>query len=336
MPVTVLVIVCSALLVESRPLVFSSPLRTLTLPDVPRGPSHRERFLKRFAAGAASESRCRRKIAGKEKDQRDREENDENDGTEFEASDVFDLDEEDQQQSVAYDGDVEQSNWAEMSKEKEDIYQSKKRAKVAQAFDDGFASVVKDEDVPTASPKSDNEYQFVGVVKNGDKVKWYARKKPKSADWSVRVVRPDGAAVVRDRFIRGDVDLYAKYVNKGVVVEQPTEEEEGAGNPKLVPKIETEYSLKKRSWKTLWNFSPKAFFTDRSGSYWRQRRLKPGLYTDGDGIYESTYHYGEGRNGMRRLEGSFGNLNEYMKSTNVTQEEMVERLSKPPDLVLEY
>lgn len=164
--------------------------------------------------------------------------------------------------------------------------------KIGDAFEEGFqaeeARLMEAEQKKIArtskSPKSNNEYQFVGVVQPQDKqVKWYARPKPKNSSWSVRVVNVDKAAILRDMFVRGKVDIYGEYQNKGLdaatiasasaKTKKSSENEEEVSK---VPLIQAEYTVKERSWKTLWNFSPKAFFTDRSGNYWRQRRLTPG------------------------------------------------------------
>ena len=88
--------------------------------------------------------------------------------------------------------------------------------------------------------------------------------------------------------------------------------------------------------RTLWNFSPKAFFTDRSEMYWRQRRLTPGVYTDGENVYETIYHYGEGRNGMKLISE---NLNSYLDSHPEFQKErLLQNVngSSKPDIVMEY
>lgn len=53
--------------------------------------------------------------------------------------------------------------------------------------------------------------------------------------------------------------------------------------------------------RNLWNFSPKHFFTDSSGAFWRERRLPDGLYTDGRIVYESSYRYTDGKNGMKPI-----------------------------------
>jgi len=107
------------------------------------------------------------------------------------------------------------------------------------------------------SPKSNNEYQFVGVVQPKDKqVKWYARPKPKNSSWSVRVVNVDKAAILRDMFVRGKVDIYGEYQNKGLdaatiasasaKTKKSSENEEEVSK---VPLIQAEYTVKERSWK---------------------------------------------------------------------------------------
>lgn len=69
--------------------------------------------------------------------------------------------------------------------------------------------------------------------------------------------------------------------------------------------------------------------------YWRERRLRPGLYTDGGSVYEGSYRYGDGRNGMRQI----SSLDTFMKSSAVDQEtkgKILKRIRKDdPDIVLE-
>jgi hypothetical protein len=69
--------------------------------------------------------------------------------------------------------------------------------------------------------------------------------------------------------------------------------------------------------------------------YWRERRLRPGLYTDGTSVYESSYRYSDGRNGMHRK----SSLPQFLQSAAVpTQQKgrIMERLEHDtPDLVLE-
>jgi hypothetical protein len=87
--------------------------------------------------------------------------------------------------------------------------------------------------------------------------------------------------------------------------------------------------------RTGWNFSPKHFFTDSAGMYWRERRLPPGLYTDGTTVYETSYRYKDGRNGMRRVR----TLNQFMQDTTVkkgAKDKLLKRIQKDhPDIVVE-
>jgi hypothetical protein len=87
--------------------------------------------------------------------------------------------------------------------------------------------------------------------------------------------------------------------------------------------------------RTLWNFSPKHFFTDSSGMYWRERRLPSGLYTDGTTVFETTYRYKDGRNGMRKIR----TLNQFLQDATVdraTKDKILKRIEcDPPDIVVE-
>jgi hypothetical protein len=69
--------------------------------------------------------------------------------------------------------------------------------------------------------------------------------------------------------------------------------------------------------------------------YWRERRLPPGLYTDGSTVYEASYRYRDGRNGMHRV----STLDDFLKSRSVPKskkEKIVKRLAQDtPDVVLE-
>jgi hypothetical protein len=87
--------------------------------------------------------------------------------------------------------------------------------------------------------------------------------------------------------------------------------------------------------RNLWNFSPKHVITDSSGMYWRERRLRPGMYTDGANVYEASYRYGDGRNGMRRIT----NFQQFMASKSIgsaQKDKITKRLKEDvPDVVLE-
>jgi len=69
--------------------------------------------------------------------------------------------------------------------------------------------------------------------------------------------------------------------------------------------------------------------------YWRERRLRPGLYTDGSTVYEATYRYRDGRNGMHQL----SSFQRFLASKGFSQKEkdaIKLRLKEDaPDVVLE-
>lgn len=338
-----LFIVNCVTITESKSIHFASPLKALTLKDEPpTSQSPRQSFLAKFKSGIEAERRLRKAIAAESKLSRRYEQDGDADSLDNDPDEDF----------------FESSKWAELSKEKYDTFKQEQRARIGDAFEEGFqaeeARLMEAEQKKIArtskSPKSNNEYQFVGVVQPKDKqVKWYARPKPKNSSWSVRVVNVDKAAILRDMFVRGKVDIYGEYQNKGLdaatiasasaKTKKSSENEEEVSK---VPLIQAEYTVKERSWKTLWNFSPKAFFTDRSGNYWRQRRLTPGVYTDGAKVYQTCYHYTEGRNGMRTISD---NLEEYLDRNKEafpsvsSKESLLEKVhggEDRPDLVLEY
>jgi hypothetical protein len=69
--------------------------------------------------------------------------------------------------------------------------------------------------------------------------------------------------------------------------------------------------------------------------YWRERRLRPGIYTDGQWVFETSYRYKDGRNGLRKSI----TLEKFLKSKNIDVSEkrkITKRLKNdPPDVVLE-
>lgn len=69
--------------------------------------------------------------------------------------------------------------------------------------------------------------------------------------------------------------------------------------------------------------------------YWRERRLQPGLYTDGNMVYESSYRYRDGRNGMHRV----STLKQFFSSKGVSKKQkdkIAKRLKEDsPNVVLE-
>jgi hypothetical protein len=69
--------------------------------------------------------------------------------------------------------------------------------------------------------------------------------------------------------------------------------------------------------------------------YWRERRLRPGMYTDGVNVYESSYRYRDGRNGMHKK----STFQQYLASKTFDKsqkEKIIKRLKQDaPDIVLE-
>lgn len=256
------------------------------------------------------------------------------------------------------DDDIESGSggsWAEESAAADERKKKAMEKRVEAAYD----SAVKGYDERVASKRgasaattaaaSSGNYQFVGVVndgkgegkKNSGGVTWYARKKPKNSKWNVRLVHVNRDAVLRDLFVKGKVDVYGKYVNEGLDKaafaaaetsgEDVGEEKEAPG---MKPLVKGQYTVKERSWKTLWNFSPKRMFTTSSGSFWRERRINPGLYTDGTTVYESVYRYRDGKNGMKPV----AKLSNFLASPGLGYEDkmrVVERLKggDEPDVV---
>jgi len=95
------------------------------------------------------------------------------------------------------------------------------------------------------------------------------------------------------------------------------------------------YILFLRTCRNLWNFSPKHLFTDSSGMYWRERRVRPGLYTDGNTVYEASYRYRDGRNGMHR-QSSFQQFLASKGFSKKQKDKIQKRLREDaPDLVIE-
>lgn len=209
---------------------------------------------------------------------------------------------------------------------------------------------------PATSAASSGKYQFVGVVNDGKGtrkpdpagVTWYARKKPRGSKWNARLVHVNRDAVLRELFVKGKVDVYGTYVNEGLASSQAAafaaaetsgrdvaEEEQ----PGMRPLVKAQYAIKERSWKTLYNFSLRRMFTTASGSFWRERRISPGVYTDGTTIYESVYRYRDGKNGMKPV----AKMSRFLESPGAlglgVEEKMniVERLKKgdQPDVVVE-
>lgn len=191
----------------------------------------------------------------------------------------------------------------------------------------------------SAKAKSSNEYQFVGIVngaKNLKEVQWFAKRKRKVGgeqdsqddDWSLRMVYVDPLSTARDMLVENKIDLYAEY--------NPDGRDPETGRVRIKPT----YSLRKKSILNAFNFAPKQFLTDKSGMKTRERRIKPGLYTDGESVYEGTYDYRKGKNVMRKYNSPMASsdLKEYLK-TNMGDgqvEKLMSRIAEEqPDIVIE-
>jgi len=309
-------------------LRFVSPLRTYTVfdPDPASSSSSdaainapRRKFFPRFRAGLAAERREREAI----KD-------------ELQAELL----------SEAEGGDNSEGygrEWAAMEEAKDEVRRGAEEARVERAHDRAVAAydrrstgraAIASLTPSGARAKADGkDLQFVGVINPGrvadKKVTWYARPKPATSKWSVRLVHVNRDAVLRDMFTAGKIDVFGSYINSGKKVLDRD------GEPTLQPALEGKYTVRSRNWRNAWNFNPLHFFSDSSGMYWRERRLTPGIYTDGRAVYESAYRYRDGKNGMKPV----GTLDGYLRSGNADKERVEEikrRLREDgPDVVVE-
>lgn len=312
-----------------KPLQFSSAIQSYTIFDKsaltsPEYAPPRRKFLPRFRTGLTAERR---------------------------AKDVI-LDEE--RRGLLTDDDSASSggSWAEASAAADEKKKKAIEKRVEAAHDAAVSGydrrVAARKSAASVKAASNSQYQFVGVVSDGKgstnkgKVTWYARKKPTNSKWSVRLVHVNRDAVLRDLFVKGKVDIFGKYTNEGLdkaafaAADNGGEDEDENQQVGMKPLVKGNYYVKERSWKNLWNFSPKRMFTTPSGSFWRERRISPGLYTDGSKVYESVYRYRDGKNGLKPV----AILSDFLASPGLGYEEkmkVVERLKggDEPDLVVE-
>lgn len=330
---------------NARPLRFSSPVQSYTVFDkgaTTTTGSPRRRFLPRFRTGLAAERGAGEVLA----DERRRGVVD------------FGLDLDDD------DDDDETGGWAEASAAADERRRKAAERRLEGAYDAAVgefdervavAAAARKSQQPAAAvaKSSGSGYQFVGVVNDGrggggkrdrSDVTWYARRKPGKSRWNVRLVHVNRDAVLRDLFVKGKVDLYGKYVNEGLdeeaaafaAADGSSPSGEDPDPPGMRPLIAGRYAVRERTWRTLWNFSPVRMLASPSGSFWRERRIEPGLYTDGDAVYESVYRYRDGRNGMKPV----AKLSSFLSSNTLGYEEkmrVAERLKggDGPDVVVE-
>ncbi|OEU05877.1 hypothetical protein FRACYDRAFT_203815 [Fragilariopsis cylindrus CCMP1102] len=308
----------------SKNIRFASPLQSLTIPDPEFRrmlETPRTKFLPKFLTGLTAENHIREEIAV---------------GT-VKISDYSNDNDDDS-------FDVSGQDWVGNTKTAEAKRKRREDTVVEDAYDTAIASFEQQQEQQRLSSKkmkkkkmtNSNKYQYVGVVginNNKDKkekkmnsppISWYARPKPKHSNWSVRLLHVNKDVIIKDLFDQGKIDIFAKYTNTGQTMQSLQ-----------APVVTTKYEARERSWKTLWNFSPKHFFTDSSGAYWRERRLRAGMYTDGDNVYESSYRYRDGRNGMNRV----STFQQFLSSKSVDAKEKQRILKKlqsaAPDIVLE-
>lgn len=333
------------------PLRFASPIQSYTIFDRSSSPSMdavvpRRRFLPRFRVGLVAERTAREALM------------------EEQRRGIAIVDDEDEDTTNGSSG-----GWAEASAAADERRRKAAEARIeaahdaaVKAYDDKLATATKSRRSVDAFT-NDIKFQFVGVVNDGisnrdnnmergGDVTWYARKRPKGSKWNVRLVHVNRDAVLRDLFVKGKVDVFGKYISEGAkedaaftAADASGEDNVAMGNGGLdaiggggVTKtyVKAKYAIKERSWRTLWNFSPRRMFTTSSGSFWRERRILPGLYTDGINVYESVYRYRDGRNGMKPV----AKLDKLLSSPGIRMEEkarIVERLREGdvPDLVVE-
>ncbi|KAL7430952.1 hypothetical protein ACHAXH_003789 [Discostella pseudostelligera] len=315
---------------HAKPLHFTSPIQSFTIFDKSALSSFdlaspRRKFLPRFRAGLIAERRAREALM------------------EEQRRGLLDFD----------DGQTDGgAGWAEASAAADERKKKAMEERVEAAYDaavkayDERMAAKKKSSIVSASSSSGN-YQFVGVVNNGtgntknnNALTWYARKKPKNSKWNVRLVHVNRDAVLRDLFVKGKVDVYGRYVNEGLdkaaFAAADASGENVDDRVAMKPFVKAQYSIKERSWKTLWNFSPKRMLTLPSGSFWRERRIDSGLYTDGTTVYESVYRYRDGKNGMKPVT----KLSNFLSSPGLGNEEkmrLIERLKggDAPDVVVE-
>jgi hypothetical protein len=209
-----------------RSLRFVSPLQSLTIPDPEiQGEedldSPRKRFLPKYLAGISAESLARMEVASA----RNR-----------------------LAQQVNPDV-LSGSDWAEKTAASERDRKKQEELIIEAAYDEAVAGVDSLEKTLDKASRSlnhsRNKYQFVGVInrKAGSDLKqkpitWYARKKPYSAKWSVRLVHVNQDAIIKDLFNRGKVDIFANYKNTGKVDEETK-----------VPIVSSKYEVRERSWR---------------------------------------------------------------------------------------
>ena len=190
-----------------RSLQFASPLQAFTIwdEDVANGTTARDRFLPQYRAGLNAETKARQSLS-----------------SQLTAS--------------------ASKNWDQDAAKQESQLQSQHDQALEAAFDGAANAVKKAQALAQANnAASKSKYQFVGVIgrpSEPEAIQWYARHKPSSSKWTVRLVHVNRQAIVKDLFDSGKIDIFGKYVNT-----QTKNTETG------LPVIESHYSVRERSWK---------------------------------------------------------------------------------------
>lgn len=164
-----------------------------------------------------------------------------------------------------FDGNdaIEGSSWAEHSAKEEERRLKDINARMERGYDEATALydrklALRQEkllaDNKNSEKKNEDAFQFVGVIQNSKDVTWYARKKPSTSKWNVRLIHVNRDAVLRDLFVKGKIDLYGGYKNRGMgVMGGASDDVEGTGSCKEQEKrkinVLGEYTVKERSWR---------------------------------------------------------------------------------------
>lgn len=217
----------------TKTLQFLSPLQSLTIFPKEESSSSssnktpRDEFLPKFQAGLTAETKTKTHLAKRRELE---------DGYGGAAAAGINT------SSPGWEKRMEERERQRAEKEEELVDRSWDRA-TAPFFEKRKSGSVASTNAAAAAVAS--KYQFVGVIQPPDseqKVKWYARKRPKDSKWNIRMVHVNRDAIIRDMFTSGKVDIMGKYVNTG----EPLDEVKEGEVPSLRPRIKGEYSVKPR------------------------------------------------------------------------------------------
>jgi hypothetical protein len=204
----------------------------LTVSATTPNASFRSRFLAKFRAGLQAEARARQQLA---------------ESTTSTAS------------SFRPGVDPNSPDWARQAAEYDRAERRAQERFVEEAYDQAVAPFQHSK--PSSSSmksKNPNKYQFVGVINPSSSqassklpaITWYTRPKPKQAKWTVRLVHVNRAAILKDLYDQGKIDVYARYETR-----QPSQSsvigtnDQDSGSALATPKVASSYLVRERSWK---------------------------------------------------------------------------------------